>query len=106
MKPDTPVAAYSTAKGALTALTRAVAVEYGPQGVTVNAVAPGWVRTGFTRPLHDNAAFEAFLARQVPQGGWIDADAVAAAVLYLVSPAARSITGIVLPVDGGLLATL
>ncbi len=106
VKPGTPVAAYSTAKGALTAMCRAVAVEYGPQGVTVNAVAPGWVKTGFTKALHGDEAFEGFLAKQVPQGGWIDAEAVAAAVLYLVSPAARQVTGVVLPVDGGLLATL
>jgi gluconate 5-dehydrogenase len=100
------IAAYSTAKGALAALTRALAVEYGPHGITANAVAPGFVRTEFTAGLQQRPGFEQFLRDSVPCGRWAIPEDVAPAVLYLCSPAASFVNGQVLAIDGGMLASL
>ena len=100
------IAPYAAAKAALAGLTRALAVEYGRHGVAVNAVAPGFTRTGFTGHLHENARFNEWVGRQVPMARWGEPEEIAAAVLFLASPAARFITGAVLPVDGGLAAAL
>ena len=103
---DMTIAPYATAKSALTGLTRALAVEYGRHGVAVNAVAPGFTRTGFTSHLHGSQRFNEWVDRQVPMARWGEPEEIAAAVLFLASPAARFITGAVLPVDGGLAAAL
>jgi gluconate 5-dehydrogenase len=100
------IAAYATAKGALAALTRALAVEYGPYGITANAVAPGFVRTEFTSALQQRPDFERFLRESVPCGRWAIPEDVAPAVLFLASPAASFVNGQVLAIDGGMLASL
>jgi gluconate 5-dehydrogenase len=100
------IAAYSTAKGALASLTRALAVEYGPHGITVNAVAPGFVRTEFTAGLQQRPGFEQFLRDSVPCGRWAIPEDIAPAVLYLCSPAASFVNGQTLAIDGGMLASL
>jgi gluconate 5-dehydrogenase len=100
------IAAYSTAKGALAALTRALAVEYGPYGITANAIAPGFVRTEFTAALQQRPDFERFLRESVPCGRWAIPEDVAPAVLFLASPAASFINGQTLAIDGGMLASL
>ena len=98
------IAAYSTAKGALAALTRAIAVEYGARGVTANAIAPGFVRTDFTAALQQREGFDQFITDSVPAGRWATPDDIAPAVLFLVSDAASFINGQTLAIDGGLLA--
>ena len=100
------IAAYSTAKGALGAFTRAVAVEYGGQGITANAIAPGFVRTEFTTGLQQREGFEDFLRSAVPAGRWATPEDIAPAVLFLVSPAAGFVNGQTLAIDGGLLARM
>ncbi|RAP63885.1 short-chain dehydrogenase [Achromobacter sp. HZ01] len=100
------IAAYSAAKGALAAFTRALAVEYGGQGVTCNALAPGFVRTGFTTALQEREQFNDFLKSQVPLGRWADPEDISPAVIYLASQAGRFVNGHVLAIDGGLLAHL
>lgn len=100
------IAAYATAKGALDALTRAVAVEYGPYGVRANAVAPGFVRTEFTKGLQMRPGFENFLRESVPAGRWAIPEDIAPAVMFLVSPGASFINGQTLAIDGGMLASL
>lgn len=97
------VPAYSASKGGIAQLTKSLAIAYAAQGVRVNAIAPGWIVTGLTRPLQEDAArSEAILAR-TPLGRWGTPGDVAGAALFLASPAAAFVTGVVLPVDGGYL---
>lgn len=98
------IAAYSTAKAAMAAMARAIAVEYGPHGVTANAIAPGFVRTEFTVGLQEREGFEHYLQESVPCGRWALPEDIAPVVLFLVSPAARFVNGQTLAIDGGLLA--
>ncbi len=100
------IAAYASAKGAISAFTRAVAVEYGARGVTANALAPGFVRTSLTSALQDNPDFQQFIATAVPQGRWAEPADIAPAVVFLASPAAGFINGHVLTIDGGMLARM
>lgn len=100
------IAPYSTAKAALAALARAVAVEHGGHGVTANAIAPGFVRTEFTTGLQQREGFEQYLTDNVPAGRWATPEDIAPAVLYLASPGASFVNGHLLVIDGGLLARL
>ncbi|MFF0311806.1 SDR family NAD(P)-dependent oxidoreductase [Streptosporangium sp. NPDC004379] len=98
---------YVTAKAAIEGMTRALAVEYGPRGIRVNAVAPGSVRTerytGFLASQEPEAAarVEEQMAAVHPLGRVAEADEIATAVAYLLSPEAGFITGATVPVDGG-----
>lgn len=100
------ISAYATAKGAIAALTRAIAVEYGGKGITCNALAPGFVKTQFTAALQDNAQFQSFLSTAVPAGRWAEPDDIAPAVMFLAGSGARFINGQVLALDGGMLARM
>ncbi len=91
---------YSAAKAGLIGLTRTAAAELASRGITVNAVAPGWIDTDMTAGLPE-AARQAALAR-VPLGRMGRPEDIAQAVLYLAGPAASYVTGTVLVVDGGL----
>jgi 2-deoxy-D-gluconate 3-dehydrogenase len=95
------VSAYASAKSGLVGLTRALASEWAAQGVTVNALAPGYIATRSTEPLRSDEEREAQIRNRIPAGRWGKEDEVAAAVVYLCSPAASYINGQVLFVDGG-----
>ena len=99
-----PIASYHASKGGLINLTRGLAVEWASRGIRVNAIAPTWVRTEFTKALLDNTEMSGKLLDLMPLKKFADTIDVAAAVLYLVSPGARMVTGHVLAVDGGYLA--
>lgn len=98
------IAAYASAKGAIAAFTRALAVEYGGRGITANAIAPGFTRTTLTRGLQDNPEFQQFLMAAVPAGRWAEPDEIAPAAVFLASAAGAFVNGHVLTLDGGMLA--
>jgi NAD(P)-dependent dehydrogenase (short-subunit alcohol dehydrogenase family) len=96
-----PNLAYHSAKGALVNFTRALACEWAPHGVRVNAVAPTFARTRLTESLLGDPAMVERLLRETPLGRFVEPEEVAAAILFLASDAASMITGVTLPVDGG-----
>ncbi len=99
------VPGYSASKGGIAQLTKSLAIAYAPDGIRVNAVAPGWIATQLTQALQeDSQRSEAILSR-TPLGRWGEPADVAGPVLFLASDAARFVTGVVLPVDGGYLIT-
>ncbi|MFC7399312.1 SDR family NAD(P)-dependent oxidoreductase [Chelatococcus sp. GCM10030263] len=99
-----PNISYQTTKGAIVNMTRALAVEWAPNGIRVNAVAPTYVRTPFIRSLLDQPELMRRIEEMTPLRRLADPEDIAAAILYLASPAAAMVTGHTLPVDGGFLA--
>lgn len=94
-------AAYTAAKGAVAALTRSLAIDWAEYGVRVNAVAPGFTRTPMTEAFFENAVFTAAAIKRIPLGRILEAPEIAGAIVFLASPLAAAVTGVVLPVDGG-----
>jgi len=99
-----PNISYQTSKGAVVNMTRALAIEWAPHGIRVNAVAPTYVRTRLIAPLLESAQLTARILAMTPLGRLAEPEDVAAGIAFLASPAAGMITGCVLPVDGGFLA--
>jgi NAD(P)-dependent dehydrogenase (short-subunit alcohol dehydrogenase family) len=94
-------AVYAASKGGVNLLTRVLALEWAEHGVTVNGVAPTYVRTPGTAERLDDPETAADILARIPVGRFGTTADVAGAVLYLASPAAGLVTGTVLPVDGG-----
>ena len=99
-----PNIAYQTSKGAVVNFTRALAVEWAQHGIRVNAVAPTWVDTQFIKPLTQQPEIMARIKAMTPLGRVARPEEVAAAIVFLASPAAAMVTGHTLAVDGGFLA--
>jgi 3-oxoacyl-[acyl-carrier protein] reductase len=95
------ISPYTASKHGVVGLTRALAVELGPTGVTVNCICPGPIRTGMTAGIPDEAK-ERFARRRVPMRRYGDPEEVAQVTLSVVLPASSFLTGAVIPVDGGL----
>jgi NAD(P)-dependent dehydrogenase (short-subunit alcohol dehydrogenase family) len=97
-------AAYCASKHAVNGLTKALAVEWAPRAVTVNAVAPTFIDTPLTAPMFEDAEFKAEVLRRIPLGRIGRVEEVSAAVAFLASPAASLVTGQILLIDGGWVA--
>lgn len=100
------LAGYSATKGAVTALTKALAVEYAPFGIRVNSVAPGFVETALTDRVLRNPMIAKALIDQTPLRRFGTGEDIANAVLFLASDEAAFVTGAELAVDGGMTAAL
>jgi NAD(P)-dependent dehydrogenase (short-subunit alcohol dehydrogenase family) len=97
------VPAYSASKGGVGQLTKSLAAAWAPDGIRVNAVAPGWIATPLTQALQDDAERSRPILARTPMGRWGTPEEVAEGAVFLASPAARFITGAILAIDGGYL---
>lgn len=98
------VPAYTAAKSAVMGLTKALANEWAPHGINVNAIAPGYVATDLTRLLQQDEVRNAEITARIPAGRWGRPEDMAGAVVFLASPASDYVHGHTLAVDGGWLA--
>ncbi|MBC9209566.1 SDR family oxidoreductase [Roseomonas aerophila] len=102
---DWNMSVYNTAKGAVTNMTRALALELGGQGVRVNAVNPALTMTDMTADMKDDKDLMARFADRIPMGRGAEPEEVADVIAFLASHDARFVNGVNLPVDGGLSAS-
>jgi gluconate 5-dehydrogenase len=101
------IAPYAASKGAVKMLTKGMAIDLGPHGITVNAIGPGYFKTELTAALVADAAFSTWLVNRTPSRRWGEVDDdLGGAMVFLASDAARFVNGHVLYVDGGVTATL
>lgn len=95
------VPGYAAAKSAIAGLTRALSNEWSGRGVTVNAIAPGYIATDNTQALQDDADRSRSILERIPAGRWGQPGDLGGATVFLASPASDYVTGVILPVDGG-----
>ena len=95
------VPGYAAAKSGVAGLTKALANEWAPRGVNVNAIAPGYIATDNTRALRSDPDRSTAILSRIPAGRWGTGADLAGATVFLSSPASDYVSGIVLPVDGG-----
>ncbi|MDR5821641.1 glucose 1-dehydrogenase [Caballeronia sp. LZ043] len=100
------IAAYTATKGAVKMLTKGMAIDWGPHGIQVNGLGPGYIKTELTDALVNDEAFSAWLIGRTPSRRWGDVEDLAGAAVFLASDASRFVNGHVLYVDGGVTATL
>jgi len=101
------VGAYAAAKGGLKMLTRSMATEWAKSNVQVNGIGPGYFATSQTEPIRvDGNPFNEFIIQRTPAGKWGDPDDLKGAAVFLGSEASNFVTGQVVYVDGGILATI
>jgi 2-deoxy-D-gluconate 3-dehydrogenase len=96
--------AYAASKGGLAQLTKALANEWAPHGVNVNAVAPGYIKTPANRHIWQDEQRAASVLARLPSGRWGEPSDLVGAIVFLCSHASDYIHGVILPVDGGWLA--
>jgi NAD(P)-dependent dehydrogenase (short-subunit alcohol dehydrogenase family) len=97
--------AYASAKTAIVGLTRSLALAYAPDGIRVNAIAPGWINTPISRRGREDKAFNDKVMARLPTGRWSEPEELAGTALFLASRASALINGATIPVDGGYIAT-
>ncbi len=102
---DWDMSFYNTSKGAVSNLTRALAMDHGKDGVRVNAVAPSLTFTGMTEDIKSNPELLAKFAERIPLGRGAEPEEIASVIAFLASDDARFVTGVILPVDGGVSAS-
>ena len=96
---------YAASKGAIVQLTKSLAQEYAAAGIRVNAVAPGWIVTPLSQALLSNHALSDPIRARIPAGRWGEPAEVADPIIFLATDAARYVTGVCLPIDGGYLTS-
>lgn len=99
------VPGYAASKGGIGQLTKSLAIAYAADGIRVNAIAPGWIATPLTQALQDDPARAGPILARTPLGRWGTPQDVAQAAVFLCTPAASFMTGVILPVDGGYMVT-
>ena len=104
-KTETGMAAYNCSKAALKMLTRCMAREWATLGINVNAVAPGFTRTDFSKPIWSNPDIAKGISHTIPKGKIAEPQDIVGAVLFLSSKASDYITGDTIYVDGGAMTT-
>jgi gluconate 5-dehydrogenase len=100
------IAPYAASKGGLKMLTQGMCADWGPAGVQVNAIGPGYFDTELTRELVADEEFDAWVRRRTPAARWGRPDELVGALLFLASPASDFVNGQLLYVDGGLSAVV
>jgi NAD(P)-dependent dehydrogenase (short-subunit alcohol dehydrogenase family) len=99
------VPAYSAAKTAVVSLTKSLAIAFAQDGIRVNAIAPGWIKTEISRGGRENPEFNAKVVARIPGGEWAEPEELAGTAIFLASPASKLINGVTIPVDGGYCAS-
>ena len=97
------VPGYAASKGGIAQLTKSLAIAYAEDAIRVNAIAPGWIATPLTEALQNNEERTSAILARTPLKRWGRPEDIAGGVLYLSSPLASFVTGVVLPIDGGYL---
>jgi gluconate 5-dehydrogenase len=97
---------YAASKGGLKMLTRAMCAEWGPSGVQVNAIGPGYFKTELTSALVADPEFDAWVRRRTPAGRWGSTEDLIGALVFLASPASDYVCGQLIAVDGGMSAVV
>jgi gluconate 5-dehydrogenase len=100
------IAPYTASKGAVKMLTKGMAIDWGPHGLQVNGLGPGYFKTELNQALVDNPEFSAWLVGRTPSRRWGDVEDLVGAAVFLASDASRFVNGHVLYVDGGVTAQL
>jgi gluconate 5-dehydrogenase len=100
------IAPYTASKGAIKMLTKGMAIDWGPLGINVNGLGPGYFKTELTAKLVDDPVFTAWLVGRTPSRRWGDVEDLGGAAVFLASDASRFVNGHILYVDGGVTATL
>lgn len=100
------IAPYTASKGALKMLTKGMAIDWGPLGLNVNGIGPGYFKTELNQKLVDDPTFSAWLVGRTPSRRWGDLQDLGGAAVFLASEASRFVNGHILYVDGGVTATL
>ena len=100
------IAPYTASKGAVKMLTKGMAIDWGPHGLQVNGLGPGYFKTELTQSLVANPEFTQWLVNRTPSRRWGELEDLAGAAVFLASPASDFVNGHILYVDGGVTATL
>jgi gluconate 5-dehydrogenase len=100
------VAPYTAAKGGIKLLTKAMTAEWAEQGITINAIGPGYIITEMTQPLVDTPSFDGWVKQRTPARRWGTPADIVGTVVYLASAASDFVNGQIIYVDGGMLSVL
>jgi gluconate 5-dehydrogenase len=100
------IAPYTATKGAVKMLTKGMAIDWGPHGLQVNGLGPGYFKTELNQALVDNPEFSGWLINRTPSRRWGDVEDLVGAAVFLASDASRFVNGHILYVDGGVTAQL